>query len=78
VPGLQPSDSTTRIISTIAGEHADLMLVGHFPQMPQLLGHLLHGLASPPVVFPKNGMVALENVDGVWVERWRTEAISPP
>ena len=40
--------------------------------MPRLLGRLLTGIAEAmPADFPLNGIVALENVEGRWVERWR-------
>jgi len=72
VRGLQPTDPTSWIVDAVAAEGRDTMLVGHFPQMPQLLAHLTSGRANaPPVVFPTNGMVALEDVDGCWVESWR-------
>jgi len=74
VRGLQPTDPTTWIVDAVAAEARDTMLVGHFPQMPQLLAHLTDGRANaPPAVFPLNGMVALEDVDGCWVESWRME-----
>jgi phosphohistidine phosphatase SixA len=48
------------------------MLVGHFPHMPQLLAHFLSGGPNAaPAAFPMNGMVALENPDGTWMETWR-------
>jgi phosphohistidine phosphatase len=49
-----------------------LMIVGHFPFLPRLLAHLLTSRPdAAPVAFPMNGLVALEEVDGGWVERWR-------
>lgn len=70
--GLQPTDPTTWIVDAIAAETGDVMLVGHFPHMPRLLGRLLTGDAdAAPMEFPLNGVVALEEVDGRWVERWR-------
>jgi phosphohistidine phosphatase len=71
VRGLQPTDSTLWIVDALPAEE-DVMLVGHFPQMPQLLAHLLSGKPeAAPEPFPANGMVALERVEGRWVERWR-------
>jgi phosphohistidine phosphatase SixA len=56
-------------------EPKDIMLVGHFPQMPQLLAQLIGpGAESRQSSLPINGMVALENLDGRWIERWRLEA----
>lgn len=74
VRGLQPSDPTTWIVDAVTAQPLDVMLVGHFPHMPQLLAHLLAGRAgAAPVPFPMNGMVALEEVDGRWMESWRLE-----
>jgi phosphohistidine phosphatase len=70
--GLQPTDPTTWITTLIAGDSREIMLVGHFPHLPRLLGRLLSGDAdAPPAEFPLNGMVALEEVDERWEERWR-------
>jgi phosphohistidine phosphatase len=70
--GLQPTDPTNWILDSIAGESKHILLVGHFPHLPRLLGSLTSGNAeADPVNFPMNGIVALEGVDGKWVERWR-------
>jgi phosphohistidine phosphatase len=75
--GLQPTDPPSRTIDVLAGETRDIMLVGHFPHMPRLLGVLGSGQADgAPADFPLHGMVALEREGGVWVERWRL--IGPP
>jgi len=78
VRGLQPTDSTTWIVDAVsersasASAPADVMLVGHFPQMPQLLAHFTTGKPdTAPATFPLNGIVALEELDGRWVESWR-------
>lgn len=72
VRGLQPADPVSWIVGAIAAEARDLMLVGHFPQMPLLLTALL-GVDGEPATreFPTNGIVALEDVGGKWVECWR-------
>ena len=70
--GLQPTDPTTWIVDTIAGETRHLLLAGHFPHLPRLLGRLTIGNPEADSVdFPLNGVVALELVDGKWVEKWR-------
>jgi phosphohistidine phosphatase SixA len=78
VRGLQPTDPTTWIIDALgersasAEQSPDVMLVGHFPQMSQMLAHLITGRPdAAPAPFPMNGMVALEELDGCWVESWR-------
>ena len=70
--GLQPTDPTGWIVDAIAGDDRHIMLAGHFPHMPRLLGRLITGMADEmPADFPLNGVVALEQVEGRWVERWR-------
>jgi len=70
--GLQPTDPTNWIADAIAAESGHLMVAGHFPHLPRLLGRLISGHPdAPPAEFPLNGAVALELVDGRWVERWR-------
>ena len=81
--GLQPTDPTTWIVDAVTAEGLatksrkagkDIMLVGHFPHLPQLLGHLISGRAdSMSATFPMNGMVALEDLNGRWIEHWRLE-----
>lgn len=71
--GLQPTDPTSWIADTIAGETRDIMLVGHFPHLPQLLAQLSAG--NPAAAnFPLNGMVALEEIAGRWREAWRLQS----
>lgn len=70
--GLQPTDPTTWIVDSIEGETRHILVAGHFPLMPRLLGRLLTGIAEAmPADFPLNGIVALEKAEGRWVERWR-------
>jgi phosphohistidine phosphatase len=70
--GLQPTDPTNWIVDAIAGQGGSIMLAGHFPHLPRLLGRLLSGNPEGgPADFPLNGMVAIEDVEGKWVERWR-------
>ncbi|MCM3879792.1 MAG: histidine phosphatase family protein [Vicinamibacterales bacterium] len=70
--GLQPTDPPSWIVDALAGETRDVMLVGHFPHMPRLLGVLRAGQPdAAPADFPLHGMIVLELKQGVWVERWR-------
>jgi phosphohistidine phosphatase len=70
--GLQPTDPMNWILDKIAAEAQDLMLVGHFPHLPRLLGCLMRGEPEgASAAFPLNGIVALEEVAGQWVEKWR-------
>jgi len=70
--GLQPTDPTSWIADSIAGATKPILLVGHFPHLPRLLGRLTTGNPeADPADFPLNGIVALEDVGGKWMERWR-------
>ena len=70
--GLQPTDPTNWILDAIAGETRHILIAGHFPHLPRLLGSLRTGSPdADPMNFPLNGMVALEEVDAKWIERWR-------
>ena len=70
--GLQPTDPTNWIADAIAGDTRHILLAGHFPHMPRLLARLITGDPDAgPVEFPLNGIVAIEEVDGKWIERWR-------
>jgi phosphohistidine phosphatase len=72
VRGLQPTDPTNWIVDAITAETRDVLLAGHFPHLPRLLGRLITGAPdAEPGDFPLNGIVALEDVDGRWSERWR-------
>jgi phosphohistidine phosphatase len=78
VHGLQPTDPTNWIVDALAAESADVMLVGHFPQLPRLLARLVSGEPdAAPATFPLNGIVALEKENETWEERWRMETGSP-
>lgn len=70
---LQPDDPPEWIRDVVAAEDRDIMLVGHMPHLDRLLAVLLSGMrVTPSSFFPRHGIVALERVDGTWLERWRT------
>ena len=76
--GLQPTDPTEWILDAIAGDPGHIMLAGHFPHLPRLLGRLVTGkIDAPPLDFPLNGVVALEQEKGKWIERWRLGPTRP-
>jgi phosphohistidine phosphatase len=70
--GLQPTDPTNWIVDAIVGQSGHIMLAGHFPHLPRLLGRLTSGQPDAgPAEFPLNGIVAIEEAGGRWIERWR-------
>jgi phosphohistidine phosphatase len=76
--GLQPTDPTEWIVDAITGDPGHIMLTGHFPHLPRLLGRLMTGkMDAPPLDFPLNGIVALELEQGKWIERWRLGPAKP-
>src|SRR5262245_31860310 len=72
VRGLQPTDPTGWILDAITGETRSIMLAGHFPHMPRLLGRLISGdPEAAPSSFPLNGIVVVDWENERWVEKWR-------
>ena len=72
---LQPDDPPTWIRDRLRGETRDVMVVGHFPHLPRLLGLLLTNDVDRAGDFPQHGIVALETSDGeAWKEIWRATA----
>jgi phosphohistidine phosphatase len=73
---LQPEDPASFMRDRMRGESRDVMLVGHYPHLPALLGLLVTGCADTRAGFPQHGVVALETADegDTWTEIWRLEA----
>jgi phosphohistidine phosphatase len=73
---LQPDDPPLWMRDRMRGESRDVMLVGHYPHLPALLGLLVSGFADARAGFPQHGVVALETTDEgeTWNEIWRLEA----
>ncbi len=72
VTGLAPNDDAGILMARLAGETANLMLVGHLPHLSRLVSLLL-GLSAdrPAVQFQMGGLVRLDRSDaGIWVIRW--------
>jgi len=65
--GLQPDDDPENLADELGAETDDLMVVSHYPLLPGLLKEL----TGADTAFPQHGAVALERVDGKWIERWR-------
>jgi phosphohistidine phosphatase len=72
---LQPDDPASFIRDRMRGESRDVMLVGHYPHLPALLGLLVTGFADTRGPFPQHGVVALETTDEgeTWTEIWRLD-----
>ncbi len=70
---LQPGDSPAWIRDRLRAESRDVMLVGHYPQLPNLLALLTAAPADRAPAFPPHGIVALETTDDgeTWKELWR-------
>jgi phosphohistidine phosphatase len=68
---LQPEDPPDWMRDRLRGESRDILIAGHYPHLPGLLGMLIGG--GPP--FPQHGVVALVSEDegATWTEEWRIE-----
>lgn len=73
IRGLQPGDPPTWMRDRIRGEAGDILLAGHYPHLPRLLGLLLTSSDAVPADFPRHGVVALRSDDRgeTWSEVWR-------
>ena len=72
---IQPDDAPSRIRDRLRGEPRDIMIVGHYPHLPRLLGLLTSGFADTRAEFPQHGAVALDTDDDgeTWKKLWRLE-----
>lgn len=68
IRGLQPGDPPGWIRDLVAGEMRDIMLVGHMPNLPNLLRLLTR---SSTADFPQHGLVALEADGDLWREAYQ-------
>jgi phosphohistidine phosphatase len=70
---LQPGSSPQLMRDRLRGETRDVMIVGHFPHLPRLLGLLLANPDDSSAEFPPHGVVALSSDDKgqTWKETWR-------
>jgi len=76
VRDVQPSDPPMRVRDRLRHDSREIMLVGHFPHLPALLGLLTGGRDGEPAPFPAHGIVTLYSDDeGMsWNEEWRIES----
>jgi phosphohistidine phosphatase len=72
---LQPDDPPAWMRDRLRGESRDLLLAGHFPHLPRLLGALVGEPDHAAASFPPHGLVALESLDEgeSWNELWRID-----
>ena len=72
VRGLQPTDPPDEIVTRLAAETRDVMLVGHMPSLPRIYAALLgSGANEAPRSFPQHGLVVLQQERDRWTETWR-------
>jgi phosphohistidine phosphatase len=68
---LQPDDPPVWMRDRLRGEPRDILIAGHFPHLPRLLGMLLTDDPGATAQFPQHGLVALKTDDGLsWKVLW--------
>ena len=72
--GLLPDDPPQWIRDRLTGEDRTILIVGHMPYLPRLLGMLTGAGDERAVSFPLHGCVALEADRDQWKEIWRLES----
>ena len=72
--GLLPDDPPQWMRDRLTGEDRTILIVGHMPYLPRLLGMLTGARDDRGVSFPLHGCVALEADGNQWKEIWRLEA----
>jgi phosphohistidine phosphatase len=79
IRGLQPEDGPWWLRDHLLGEPRAVMVVGHMPHLPRVLGCLTTGDDNAQAAFPLNGLVMLEKEGDarVWTERGRLPAREP-
>lgn len=82
IGGLRPEDGPWQLRDHLLGEWRPVMVVGHMPNLPRVLGLLTTGDDNARAEFPLNGLVVLERVGDarVWTERGRLsgDAVASP
>jgi phosphohistidine phosphatase len=72
--GLLPDDPPQWIRDRLTGEDRTILIVGHMPSLPRLLGTLTGARDGRALNFPLHGCVALEADGSRWKESWRLES----
>ncbi len=79
VRGLLPGDPPEWMRDMLAGDPRTIVVVGHMPHLPALLGLLLgQPRDGAGATFPLHGAVALEGDEAGWTERWRVSSPAAP
>lgn len=70
---IQPGDPPDWMRDRLRHEPRDILIVGHFPHLPQLLARLCAPTHDTAPDFPLHGLVALRTDDDgeSWIEEWR-------
>ena len=72
VDGINPADDVEPVAKSLKDEEGPIMLVGHLPFMPRLVGFLVEGDAEEaPVAFRCSGVVCLVPEGGAWRVDWQ-------
>ena len=72
--GLLPDDPPQWMRDRLTGEERSILIVGHMPYLPRLLGMLTGARDERAASFPLHGCVALEADGAQWNEIWRLES----
>jgi hypothetical protein len=74
-----PLTRRTGFVDSIAGESKHILLAGHFPHLPRLLGRLTSGNSeADPVDFPLKGSLLSKRIRlDKWLERVETSDPNP-
>jgi phosphohistidine phosphatase len=68
--GLNPNDPLPLLVESIRSHDGNLVIVGHLPQLGNLVSVLLLGVEQDLLDFPSAGLVCLENSADSWSLNW--------
>ena len=68
--GLNPNDPLPPLVEAITSQDANLVIVGHLPQLGKLVSVLLLGTERNLLDFPAAGLVCLESTVDSWSLNW--------
>jgi phosphohistidine phosphatase len=67
---LNPNDPVSPLVEQIEHQDANLVIVGHLPQLGKLISALLLGREEELLDFPAAGLVCLEKNSDAWLLNW--------